>query len=211
MTQLLQGKTIDVMDGIHLINSLKEHVTLMRNTIDEFHNSCNEEALKLAEQVDVNEWKPRTTGKQTARANTPYTSISDYYKKIITIPLVDHLNSSLTARFDLNSVNVYKGLSIVPSKMLSLIARGIDWKNDFKTVSLFYCDDLPNPLALDAELSLWTTYWQTYDGAIPSNISSTLKAVSFDGFENIKVILRILGTSQLPHVSVNAQFLLLGC
>ena len=158
VTQLLQGKTIDVMDGIHLISSLKDHVTVMRNIIDDFHNSCYDEALDLAQKVDVVEWKPRTTAKQTARANTPCTSISDYYKKIITIPLVDHLNSSLTARFDLDSVNVYKGLSIVPSKMLSLISRGIDWKDDFQTVSLFYHDDLPNPMALDAELSLWTTY-----------------------------------------------------
>lgn len=203
VTQLLQGKTNDVMDGIHLINSLKDHITLMRNTIDDFHNSCYEEALDLAEKVDVSEWKPRTTEKQTARANTPHNSISDYYKKIITIPLVDHLNSSLTARFDLDSVNVYKGLSIVPFKMLSLIARGIDWKDDFKHVSLFYHDDLPTPLALDAELSLWVTYWQTYNGAIPSNIASTLKSVYFDGFENIKVILRILGT--LPITSCECE------
>lgn len=203
VTQLLQGKTNDVMDGIHLINSLKDHITLMRNTIDDFHNSCYEEALDLAEKVDVSEWKPRTTEKQTARANTPHNSISDYYKKIITIPLVDHLNSSLTARFDLDSVNVYKGLSIVPFKMLSLIARGIDWKDDFKHVSLFYHDDLPTPLALDAELSLWVTYWQTYNGAIPSNIASTLKSVCFDGFENIKVILRILGT--LPITSCECE------
>ena len=97
VTQLLQGKTIDVMDGIHLISSLKNHVIVMRNTIDDFHNSCYDEALDLAQKVDVVEWKPRTTAKQTACANTPCTSISDYYKKIITIPLVDHLNSSLTA------------------------------------------------------------------------------------------------------------------
>ena len=203
VTQLLQGKTIDIMDGIHLISSLKDHVTLMRNTIDDFHKSCCEEALDLAEEVDVSEWKPRTTEKRTARANTPYNSISDYYKKIVTIPLVDHLNSSLTARFDFGSVNIYKGLSIVTSKMLSLIARGIDWKDEFKPVSLFYHDDLRNPLALEAELSLWTTYWQTYSGAIPSNIASTLKSVCFNGFENIKIILRILGT--LPITSCECE------
>jgi hypothetical protein len=150
VTQLLQGKTIDVMDGIHLITSLKDHISLMRNTIDDFHDSCYQEALDLAEEVEVSEWKPQTTAKQTAHANTPHNSTSDYYKKIITIPLVDHLNSSLTARFDLNSVNIYKGLCIVPSKMISLIARGINWKDDFKSVSSFYHDDLPNPIPLDA-------------------------------------------------------------
>ena len=58
VTQLLQGKTIDVMDGIQLISSLKDHVTVMRNTIDDFHNSCYDEALDLAQKVDVVEWKP---------------------------------------------------------------------------------------------------------------------------------------------------------
>ena len=46
----------------------------------------------------------------------------------------------------------------------------------------------------DAELILWSTYWETHEGPHPDNIATTLKAVSFSGFENIKVILRILGT-----------------
>ena len=58
-------------------------------------------------------------------------------------------------------------------------------------------------MALDAELSLWTTYWQTYDGTIPHNIASTLKAVCFDELENIKVIVRILGT--LPITSCECE------
>ena len=82
VTKLLQGKTIDIMDGIHLINSLKDNIIL----------------------------------------------------------------------------------SIVPSKMLSLTRDGIDWIEEFKTVATFYYDDLSNPLALDAELSLWDTYWTTFEG-----------------------------------------------
>ena len=143
----------------------------------------------------------RTVGRQTTRSNTPFEDISEYYKRVITIPLIDHLNASLRARFDIDSVNVYKGLSIVPTKMLSLISEGIDWVEQFKSVASFYYDDLPNPLALDAELSLWKTYWETFVGPFPSNIATTLKAVHFDGFENIKVILR---------VSVKDLFRLLG-
>ena len=105
--------------------------------------------------------------------------------------------------FDIDSVNVYKGLSIVPAKMISLISKGIHWEEEFKTVSTSYIDDLPNPLALDAELSLRKTYWVTFTGPCPSNSASTLKAISFDGFENIKVLLRILGT--LPITSCECE------
>ena len=133
----------------------------------------------------------------------PHNSISEYYKFTITIPLIDHLNSSLEARFDLDSVNVYKGLCIIPVKLLLLMRKGINWKDQLKTVANFYINDLPNPLALDAELMLWSTYWETHEGPHPDNIASTLKAVSFSGFENITVILRILGT--LPITSCECE------
>ena len=122
---------------------------------------------------------------RTVRGNHPFTSVSEYYKCTITILLIDHFNLSLQTRFVLDSVNVYKGLCIVPTKMISLISKEVDWKKELKTVSIFY-DDLPNPLALDAELLLWEMYWMTFEGLRPSNIASTLKAVSLEGFENIK-------------------------
>ncbi len=162
VTLLLQGKSIDIMDGIHLINTMKNDFTNFRNSIDSFHDAWYAEALDLAEKVEVEESKPRTVGRQTTRSNPPYKSISEYYKRTITIPLVDHINLALEYRFDTDSVNVYKGLSVVPTKMMSLKEKGLDWRNDFKIFTNFYIDDLPYPLALDAELSLWTTYWETY-------------------------------------------------
>ena len=126
VTQLLQGKSIDVMDGVHLITSLKNEVTRMRNSIDRFHDIWYKEALNLAQEISVLEWMPRTVGRQTTRSNHPAQSISDYYKLTITIPLIDHLYTSLEARFDLNSIRIYKGLSIVPVKMMNLTMKGID-------------------------------------------------------------------------------------
>ena len=134
----------------------------MRNDVDTTHNTWYDEALTLAAKVDVEEWKPRTHGgRQTTRGNHPHDSISEYYKRLITIPFLDHVYSSVETRFDTDSVNVYKGVSIVPAKMLSLIRKGIDWKEQFKAASNFYYEDLPNPLALDAELLVWNTYWET--------------------------------------------------
>ncbi|XP_046863470.1 52 kDa repressor of the inhibitor of the protein kinase-like [Xenia sp. Carnegie-2017] len=203
VTQLLQGKSIDIMDGIHLISTLKTEVVNMRNSSDFYHDTWYDEALELAAKVGIEEWKPRTVRKQTTRENIPHTTISEYYKRAITLPLLDHLQSSLESRFDLESVNVYKGLSIVPMKMMSMTRDGVDWKEPFKTVANFYYDDLPNPLALDAELRLWYTYWETHCGLLPDNIAQTLKSVHFAGFENIKILLRILGT--LPITSCECE------
>ncbi|XP_046844766.1 52 kDa repressor of the inhibitor of the protein kinase-like [Xenia sp. Carnegie-2017] len=153
VTQLLQGKSIDVMDGIELISSLKSSVAHVRNSIDSYHD----------------QW---TIGRQTTRPNAPYRSISEYYKRIYTIPLIDHLLSSLDARFDTESVNVYQGLSIVPTKMFSLIKNGIDWRHKFKIVSKFYVADLPNQLGLDAELLLWQSFLEHRKGPYPCNVGT---------------------------------------
>ena len=67
----------------------------------------------------------------------------------------------------------------------------------------FYKDDLPNPLALDAELELWLKYWEIFEGSRPDSVASTLKALNFNGFENIKVALRILAT--LPVTSCECE------
>ena len=92
------------MDGIHLINSMKNY----RNCIDSFHDSWYAEVLKLAEKIGLEERKPRTVGRQTTRSNPPYKTISEYYKRTISILLVDHISSALQNRFDSDSVNVYK-------------------------------------------------------------------------------------------------------
>ena len=120
------------MDGIELVTSLKTSVVNVRNFIDSYHDQWYEIALTLAKKVDVEESKLRTVGRQTTKSNHPYQSICEYYKRIITIPLIDHLLVSLDARFDIESVNVYIGLSIVPTKMFSLINKGDDWKAKFK-------------------------------------------------------------------------------
>ena len=63
--------------------------------------------------------------------------------------------------------------------------------------------DITKPLALDGELELWQKYWETKNTCRPDNISSTLKAINFPGFENIKILLQILGT--LPVTSCECK------
>ena len=126
------------------------------------------------------------------RDNPPASTPSDYFKMSITIPLLDHLNLDLKTRFDFSTINSYYGVSIVPSKMISMFASGSqDWKEKFKLFINFYEDDLPNPLALDGELDLWQSYWETYQGSRPDSITATLKHLTFHGFDNIKISLPV--------------------
>ena len=86
------------MAGIELINSLKNLGMTIRNEIDFYHDNWYHQAISLAGKVGIEEWMPRTANRQTTRDNHPATNESEYYKRSITIPVIDHLNSALQAR-----------------------------------------------------------------------------------------------------------------
>ena len=166
VTQLLQSKTADVLDGLHLISSLKTLGLNMRANVEYFHDVWYEEALSLASSVNVAEAKPRTCRRQCNRPNQPADNPSEYYKRSITIPFLDHLNNELQQRFDTSNMVAYQGLSIVPSKLIASVNKGLklEWKEKFLCFCNFYKDDMPNYIAIPGELDLWEQYWKTFTG-----------------------------------------------
>ena len=97
---MLQSKSIEISDGLHLIESLKALVITRRQKVDAFHNKWYKKALTLTEKINITDTMPRVVGTQMHRSNTPAESVSDYYEKTITIPLLDHLMPELDYRFD---------------------------------------------------------------------------------------------------------------
>ena len=119
---------------------------------------------------------------------------------------MDYMFTSVSKRFEPETVNAYKGLTIIPYNLITYLKEPQGrylWKSQFKTFGNFYKKDFPNFTALEGALGLWEQYWKTFTGIIPENISLTLKEVSFPGFENIKFALRILGT--LPVTSCECE------
>ena len=62
VTQLLQAKSNDIMDGIHMIEALKNLGTRIRDQIDFYHNTWYSQAVALAAKIDIavyakNSWK----------------------------------------------------------------------------------------------------------------------------------------------------------
>ena len=123
ITRLLQGRAIDIANATHLIESLKSLICCKRNTVDTFQKKCYIDILELACKVGIEEYKPRTSKLQRNRNNVPSESTSDYFKKVVTIPLLDHLTPEIERRFDHASISVYSSLVIIPSKMVSLVYK----------------------------------------------------------------------------------------
>ena len=127
---------VGIADATHFIESLKSLICSKRNTVDTFHKKCFSDILEIACEVDVEENKPRGSKLQSNRNNVPSETISDYFKKVVKIPLIDHLTLEIE-RFDHASIWVYSGLVIILSKIVSLVYKNVNWKEKYNLFDLF--------------------------------------------------------------------------
>ena len=79
VTELFQGKEIDMVDASHLLDSQKSVILSKRNNVDEFHNNCYRIILEIASKVSINKTKVRTATFQKNCNNVPLESVSDYF------------------------------------------------------------------------------------------------------------------------------------
>ena len=69
----------------------------------------------MAEEVRSQPEKPRATGRQQHRSNPQSSSIEDYFKKVVAIPLLDHIISALQDRFSAGAIVASSLLDVIPS------------------------------------------------------------------------------------------------
>ena len=91
LTQLSQGPRTDIADATHLIESLKSLTCCEHNTVDTFHKKCYSDILELVCKVVIEKCKPGTSKLQRNHNNAPSESTSDYFKKLVTIALLNRL------------------------------------------------------------------------------------------------------------------------
>ena len=109
VTELLQGKEINMADASHLLDSLKIAILAKLYTIDDFHNNCYRIILEVANKIIINKTKPRTAAFQL---HVPSEPVFDYFKMAVTVPQLNNLLTQLNARSNIASAMVYGGLII---------------------------------------------------------------------------------------------------
>ena len=75
--------------------------------------------LALAENLDVKESMPRAPKNTMHRDNPPSNTATEYYKRSISIPLVNHLQTQLNDRFTESTTVCVNAFKIVPGVMVS--------------------------------------------------------------------------------------------
>ncbi|XP_065664828.1 52 kDa repressor of the inhibitor of the protein kinase-like [Hydra vulgaris] len=156
VTNMLQSSSLDIQTCIDLIFCLTNRITTFKNKIDSFHDKCYLDAKVIAEQIGVDECRKRTVGRQIHCDNHPVENTSEFFKRVLTIS--DHLDLALSDRFCNDNLTLFHGLNIIPDKIISLLngpSEKNNWRESIKIFSDFFSEDLPNPLALEAECGLW--------------------------------------------------------
>ena len=143
---------------------------------------------------------PRLCGRQKHRENVPAQTSSEYYRRIITIPVLDHLISEIDRRFSEHHKTALLGLNWIPAIM---VQKPIDEAQKLlKPLEELYREDLEDD-SFTTELSLWYLKWKSEGEthgvqALPKSLTFTIPQCS-SYFSNTQILLRILCT--LPVTS----------
>jgi len=203
----LQGRYVDVCRAHRDIESVKTALEAARSGVDTFHEHTFEEAARLGASVGIDESSPRLAGWQQNRSNVPAGTPKDYYKRNLTIPLLDHIISELDTRFSSDSsAVVVEFMQLLPSAIFEKNASTDLKKADLSELLKLYEDVLPSPRSLDVELSLWQTKWTQHDAELAGSLDTAAKVVSHadpDYYPNIRTLFLIMTT--LPVMSCECE------
>ena len=99
ITVKLQGSTIDILQALSKIDSIKDSYKSLRTNINEQFHIIHEHAVFVAAKVNVEPERLRIAGRQTHRNNTPTTAnenqTGSYFLRNLAIPFLDSINMEL--------------------------------------------------------------------------------------------------------------------
>ena len=189
LTKQLQTPTIDIAAAVNKVSLLYAMLLRFRNEISQLHDQWYVEAVQIAEKVGTLPSKPRVARIQTLRANTPSDSPSEYFRRVISIPFLDHLSLQIKTRFSDQNVKLFNAFYALPQNL-----QDTCWKEKFSVfVSMFECD-LPEPRYLAIELKSWESYLEMFHGQRPSTISDLLPCIDKITFPNLYAARQIAAT-----------------
>ena len=197
----LQGRYVDVVRAYNEVSFVKSALQSTRESVDSFHSLFYSKALEIAELVNVQESMPRTTGRQHNRSNVPASCPSEYYQRVVTIPVLDHLISEIDSRFNSRTSSlVTEVMQLLPPQIAK--RDSTITPNELTEFRAVYGDILPSPLSLDTELHCWWVKWQE-NASTAEELQTPLKVlplIDTDFFPNIYQIIKIACTQSVTSV-----------
>ena len=207
ITHSLQSQSRDIVKAISGIDVLCDTLQSVRDDVDTHHCRWMDETKKMCEDTRIELCIPRLCGRQQHRDNIPAETPDEYYKRNLTIPLLDHVLMEMKSRFSIHQQSGTYGLYFVPATMVLMEQEKVLQK--LTSVVNLHKADLPYPESVWSGLHCWYVKWQTdlrstsTSNSLPKSLSAALLHASEQLFPNIKTLLTILCI--LPVTSCSSE------
>ena len=89
ITKKLQGRSIDVLKAFNEVESVINDLGAVRSNIDSEFDTIYNQAMRMAEGMNITPSSPRMAQRQMHRDNIEAANPKEYYKRIIAIPMLD--------------------------------------------------------------------------------------------------------------------------
>ena len=155
----------------------------------------------MCNEVATTPSMPRICGRQRHRESMPASNPSEYFRRTIIVPILDHHLSGLDKRFSSHKKTAFQGQYLVP---LVLVAEDhATMSSEMMKVGDLHAVDLPKESSLSGEIHNWYTKWKSEkkdlgSNSYPSTLSSTLTRIS-SFYPNIKALVTLHPPSNFMH------------
>ena len=96
----LHGKSEVITSGLSLIQESCKIMQSLRSDVDDYSQRIFQHSCRIADRSGIIATMPCINSRQMPCSNPEYTFVVDYDKRAVVIPLLDHLITELTSRFD---------------------------------------------------------------------------------------------------------------
>jgi len=163
ISKLLQAEWQDVCQTKEIITDVINNLEEKRkNSIENFHELYIE-TKEIMLNLEVEEKLPRLTGRQTKRPNYPVSSVEEYYRVSVYIPLVENILNDMKERFNNEKNQAFLFLSqLTPKNIIKTnnddIVKVVDVIKKYYTFEDMDFIDLEE-INLKTEINLWKSKW----------------------------------------------------
>ena len=111
LTKSLQAEAKDIVHAVKEVNDLKwVMITDVCEKVDMNHSNWFAEIEQMCQSVGTQLSLPRICGRQTHRTNVPAQTPSEFYRRTVTIPMLDHILSEIESRFSAHQKTALLGV-----------------------------------------------------------------------------------------------------
>ena len=136
----------------------------------------------------------------------PSNTISEYYRRTITIPILNEVITDLCHRFNPANMIFVGGFYCIPSLMEK---NPQDRKKKLKDFMIYYSTDMVNTKSCVADIDCWETFWfSSFKGSVlPDIVETTMQHTMATMYPNIFKGLSLLGVIPVTTCSCDHVFL----